>query len=89
MEEYEARGGLPLSEIFEQPEEVRDVIAQSFKTIYPDFTLESEEQFEDWRDNRFHMHNRAPPEVTAALKEDNTQYWVIGGVLALVLLTYK
>jgi len=88
MAEYEAKGGVPMSEIWEQPKQVRAGITQSIQTIFPDFTLESEEQFEDWRDAMFHMRQNTP-EVTTALKEDNTMTYVIGGLLALFLLTYK
>ena len=89
MEAYEKRGGIPMSEMFEQPAEVRGSIAADLQTIFPDFTLASEDQFEDWRDNRFHMRNTVPPEVAEAEKADNTMYWVIGGILALVLVNNK
>ena len=88
LAEYEKSTGRPLSEMWEQSTELRTAAAQPVQQVYPDFTLESEEQFEDWRDAMFHMRQNTP-EVTTALKEDNTMTYVIGGLLALFLLTYK
>ena len=77
-----------MTDIWNMDESYRGVVQGRIQNIFPDFTLESEQQFEDWRDDMFDMHNRAPPVVTEASK-DNTMYWVIGGILALVLVNYK
>ena len=87
LEEFKSQG-LNMTDIWNMDESYRGVVQGRIQNIFPDFTLESEQQFEDWRDDMFDMHNRAPPVVTEASK-DNTMYWVIGGILALVLVNYK
>ena len=88
LEEYEKQAGAKLSTVWEMDDKSRDTIQGEIQNVYPDFTLESEQQFEDWRDDMFHMHNQRP-QVAEAIEQDNTIQWVIGGLLAVFLVTYK
>ena len=88
MEEYKSQG-LNMTDVWKMDATYRGNLTNKITPIFTDFTLESEEQFDDWRDRTFDMHNRPPPEVIAAAEKDNTMYWVLGGILALVFVNYK
>jgi len=88
MEEYKSQG-LNMTDVWKMDDAYRGNITNKITPLFSNFTLESPEQFEDWRDNRFDMHNRAPPDLVEAVEKDNTMYWVLGGILALVFVNYK
>ena len=87
MEEYKSQG-LNMTDVWKMDATYRGNLTNKITPIFTDFTLESEEQFDDWRDRTFDMHNRVPDVVVEAEK-DNTMYWIIGGILALVFVNYK